>query len=108
MFKHHWLKVFKFSQMHTNCPECGVRYEVEPGFFFGAMYISYAISVGIFLTTGFILYNFFGNPDTWVYIVTVPVVTFFLFPFMFRVSRILFLHGFGGIKYKPDATLKNH
>jgi uncharacterized protein (DUF983 family) len=49
LFKFKWWNVFNFAQMHENCPACGVRYEVEPGFFFGAMYLSYAFSVGIML-----------------------------------------------------------
>ncbi|MEM9340801.1 MAG: hypothetical protein AAGA66_18855 [Bacteroidota bacterium] len=39
--------------MHTNCPTCGLRYEKEPGNFYGAMYVSYGFSTAIFLVTAF-------------------------------------------------------
>src|SRR3954470_21955357 len=29
--------------MHTTCPACGLKFEREPGYFLGAMYISYAL-----------------------------------------------------------------
>ena len=29
--------------MHERCPECGLKFEREPGYFVGAMYIAYAL-----------------------------------------------------------------
>jgi len=31
--------------MHDRCPLCGLKYEREPGYFMGAMYISYLVSI---------------------------------------------------------------
>jgi uncharacterized protein (DUF983 family) len=31
--------------MHPRCPVCDLRFEREPGYFMGAMYISYLISI---------------------------------------------------------------
>lgn len=53
LFKYKWWNVLNFAQMHEHCPSCDVRYEVEPGFFYGAMYISYAFTVGIMLVGDF-------------------------------------------------------
>ena len=33
--------------MSKRCPACGLKFEREPGYFFGAMYVSYFLSVGI-------------------------------------------------------------
>ena len=99
MFVHHISKPHKFMLMHEHCPNCGLRYQVEPGFFFGAMYISYAFSIAILLSTGFVLYNFFDNPSTLVYIASVVAVIFLFLPFTFRYSRVLFLYWFGGVHY---------
>lgn len=101
MFQHPLLKVSKFDKMNKVCPHCGFNYEPEPGFFYGAMYISYAISVGIFLVTGFILFNFFNDPPLWVYITTVPTIVLLLLPFTFRYSRVIYLYLFGGVSYNP-------
>ena len=42
---------------HKNCSHCNLKYEIEPGFFYGAMYVSYALAIGLgcFL---FILFKF--------------------------------------------------
>ena len=99
MFRYPVQKISKFDKMHKHCPTCGLRYEIEPGFFFGAMYISYAITVAVLFNVALILFFLFNDPDLWVYIVTVPLTVLALLPFIFRISRVLFLHIFGGISY---------
>ncbi len=41
----------KMPKMHHTCPHCQHKFEKEPGYFFGAMYVSYALVVaqGIFI-----------------------------------------------------------
>ena len=34
-------------RMNAACPVCGLRFEREPGYFVGALYISYAIAVAV-------------------------------------------------------------
>lgn len=88
-----------FSQTNKLCPHCGLMFEREPGFFFGAMYISYAFTVAILLGTSFVLYYGFGDPAVWVYMVSVPLVALLFVPLSFRYSRVLFLYAFGGVSY---------
>jgi uncharacterized protein (DUF983 family) len=41
--------------MNERCPECGLKFEREQGYFIGAMYVSYALAIPpyILLVTGF-------------------------------------------------------
>ncbi len=103
MFKKPWYNYGAFTQMNAHCPKCHQRLEPEPGFFFGAMYISYALSVGIFILVFFGTYVLF-SPPFWVYMVNTLVVVLVLLPFLFRSSRILYLYWLGGIKYDPDSN----
>ncbi|UXX79919.1 DUF983 domain-containing protein [Reichenbachiella carrageenanivorans] len=91
-------------EMYEKCPECKQTYEPEPGFYYGAMFVSYAFSAAITFITGFVLYNFFGNPDTWVYMAVVTVAVAILWPVMFKYSRAIFLHIFGGIRFDSKYT----
>jgi len=96
----------KFTEMPAHCPVCGVHFEPEPGFFWGAMYFSYAFSVGLTMLTAFSVYFIFNNPSVLVYMsFIVPVVVLFS-PWSLRYSRSLMLHLFGGLKFDPDW--KNH
>ena len=100
MFERPWYDLLRFAAMHRHCPKCGLRFEVEPGFFFGAMYISYAFSMAAMLGIGFVLYYFFDNPSTWIYVTTVVIAILALLPLSFRYSRVLFLYWFGGVRYR--------
>ena len=95
----------KFSHMHTHCPHCNLRFEVEPGFFIGAMYVSYAMSLVILFVTSVLIYTIFNNPEFHFYVIGIPLTVLSLLPIMYRYSRVLFLHLFGGIdKENRDRT----
>lgn len=106
MFSNPAYKLAKFGAMPVDCPQCGYRFEREPGYFFGAMYVSYALSVGIFLTTVVTLLLVLGDPSLQTYIITVGVVSLLLYPFTFRYSRVIFVYAFSGAKYDPKKGLE--
>jgi len=101
MFQHSAFNILGFSKMNEKCPECGLKFEVEPGFFFGAMYISYAFNVALMVAVGVALSVLF-DPELWVYVVSVISASVLFLPFSFRFSRVLFLHFFGGIDFDPQ------
>lgn len=96
LFKFKFWNIFNFTQMHEHCPSCNLRYEVEPGFFFGAMYVSYAFTVGIMLVGGVVIFNFFNDPPALGYVVPITAVSLLMVPFNFRMARVLFIHLFSG------------
>ncbi len=108
MFKYPLHRFIKFSQMHKHCPNCGMRFEVEPGFFIGAMYVSYAMSVGLVFIVGLLVYTVFNDPSLWVYLVSVGVMLVALLPVLFRYSRVLYLYWFGGVSYNEKKQLPKH
>jgi uncharacterized protein (DUF983 family) len=103
LFKYKWWNLLNFAQMHENCPHCDLRYEVEPGFFYGAMYISYAFTVGIMLVGGIIVFNFFNDPPAMGYVVPITTFSLIMVPFNFRTARVIFIHLFSGISYEQDS-----
>lgn len=99
MFQYPFPKVLKFYKMHTHCPICNLRFEIEPGFFFGAMYISYAFTSALLLGTAFFIYYLFDDPRMIVYIAVVPLVALLFLPLFFRYSRVVYMYLFSGISY---------
>lgn len=91
-------------KMNDSCEVCAQSFEPEPGFYFGAMFISYAFSVAITFIVVFILYNFFDDPEMWVYIIALLTVIGLLWPVMYRYSRAIFLHIFGGIRFDSNRA----
>ncbi|MBG8555391.1 DUF983 domain-containing protein [Hymenobacter sp. BT594] len=85
--------------MYEACPVCTQHYEPEVGFYWGAMYISYGLSVGIVVLVGLTLYYLAGDPPVWVYITSVAFAVILLTPLLFRYARALMLYWFGSIDY---------
>jgi uncharacterized protein (DUF983 family) len=79
--------------MNETCPICGIRFEREPGYFFGAMYFSYALGVPIIAGLSAILALTICR--TWeLQWVVIPAwgIYLLLVPAVFRYSRILWMH----------------
>lgn len=77
--------------MDENCSVCGQKYEIEPGFWIGAMWISYPIVVAIELPFLF-LALFADGWHTWAYFGGMVVAFLTLWPFMLRVGRSAWIH----------------
>lgn len=87
------------DKMPVHCPVCGQKYEIEPMFFVGAMYASYAISIAFAVATFVIVYTFFTLP-MYVFVGIVAAVLVLTTPLTFRWSRTMWLNFF--VHY--DAT----
>ncbi len=90
----------KFVQMPPACPVCGQTFEPEPGFYYGAMYISSGFSTVTLLGIGFLLFYFAHDPSTWVYVLTVAAAVLVITPLLFRYSRAVMLYLFGGAEFR--------
>ena len=87
--------------MNHTCTRCEVSFEPEPGFYFGALYVSYAFTCTIFAGVSALLY-YSVNPPEWIYIAAVIGSAILFIPVSFRYSRILFLYWFGGLQTKEE------
>lgn len=103
LFKYPVSDLKKFSIMNETCPSCGVRLQPEPGFYQGAMYVSYAFTVAIIISLSIVLY-YLGDPSDWVYIGSIITVMILLVPLNFRYSRVVYLYLFGGLKYRKAKS----
>lgn len=97
IFKYPLKNITKFGVMNKNCAHCSVSFEPEPGFYFGAMFVSYAFNVALLVAIWLVLYLFWKPSDT-IYIVAISTGILLFMPLFFRASRVLWLYAFGGIK----------
>lgn len=89
----------KLFQMHEHCGHCGLRFELEPSFFYGAMYVSYGYSVALFVAT-YIIMNWIYEPSILDIVIALAVVVLLLAPVVLRLSRVTWLNLF--VKYAPE------
>ncbi|MFN0204125.1 MAG: DUF983 domain-containing protein [Bacteroidia bacterium] len=76
--------------MPKKCSNCGQEYFLEPGFYFGAMFISYALSVGtsvvLFILFYFILH--FSKNGT---LLSISGILLIVLPYQIRLARAIWL-----------------
>jgi len=90
------------------CPNCGLVYEREPGYFYAAMYVGYAFIVAELVTLAVGTYMVTGSENPWLYLVVMLTVVAILAPFNFRYSRVLLLHWLTpGLHYHPELAKGN-
>ena len=94
-------------KMHETCSICNLRFEIEPGFFWGAMYVSYAITTGLMLVTLGILWLGFNDPEFWIYVVSIIGVVLITLPWVFRYSRMFMLYLFSPLRFDKNYTKTN-
>ena len=89
----------KFDKMHDSCPVCHEDFEKEPGFYQGAMYVNYALSVATGVGWFILVYLFYGF-DPVFFMISFSAVLILLLPLMFRIGRLLWINFF--VKYSKD------
>lgn len=89
--------------MLERCPKCDLNYFPEPGYYYGAMFISY-IWTGFFCLL-FMGVLFFGldldQNLCWGLLITFMTINFV---YIFRVSRLMWINI--NVKYDPNAVEK--
>ena len=90
-----------FFKMKEHCSNCGMKYEKEVGFFYGAMYISYMLNIALFVTATVGYYLLFEEKYDWrYYIMVYLLITFLLVRWIYRMSRSIWLMIM--VAYEPE------
>ena len=86
-------------EMHEKCSHCGLKYNLEPSFFYGAMYVSYALTIAIGMLFYLVAYFGLGISLIWCF-VGLGFVYLLLTPFVLRWSRNIWINVFK--HYNPN------
>jgi uncharacterized protein (DUF983 family) len=97
-----FLSFSKLGQVKSECTECGTSFNPEPGFYFGAAYVSWGLTVTMWLAIlitlksldalGLMEFGFLTHPKT--FLITGVVFTVILFPLLFKLSRSIWATSF--------------
>jgi len=85
--------LFKIPKMSESCDKCEHKFEIEPGFFFGAMYVSYALAVAQMVAC-FVIFKGFLDVSNLTLLLIVGGVAFLTSTFNYRVSRAIWIYTF--------------
>jgi hypothetical protein len=77
--------------MYATCPVCDLKFAREQGYFLGAMYVSYGLSIPPVLALVFTLWFgarwTFGSAVFGAFVAYLPLV-----PFVVRISRVIWIY----------------
>lgn len=96
-------KIRKVLKMHEHCSHCNLKFKIEPSFFYGAMYVSYAVGVAIGVAV-FIISYFFLNQNEHITFLAIILALVITFPLILRVSRNIWINLF--LTYDKNAIEK--
>ncbi|TMM29703.1 DUF983 domain-containing protein [Polaribacter aestuariivivens] len=83
----------KITQLHDNCPNCNLKYMMEPSFFYGAMYVNYGITVALSIIV-FLISKLLFNLTLLQSFIAIIIALIILAPVNLRLSRILWINMF--------------
>jgi uncharacterized protein (DUF983 family) len=86
--------LFQMPKMNETCSCCGHKFEKETGYFFGSMYVSYAMAVAEMVAV-FIIVQFFTKEFSTI-ITIIAIMAVLLSTFNFRKSRMLWIYMLDG------------
>jgi uncharacterized protein (DUF983 family) len=80
-----------FPKMHERCPVCDLKFDREPGYFLGAMYVSYGLGIVIIALLAALLWRVTGwwiTKDTiWAVVLFLPLA-----PTVTLFARVLWIY----------------
>ena len=91
-------------KMHERCSHCDTKYKIEPSFFYGSMYVSYAVGI-VFAVAAFIISNIFLGSSFVVAFASIVGTLIGFMPIIMRLSRNIWINLF--MKYDPDLAAKS-
>ena len=98
------------AEMNPKCSHCGEDFGREPGYYYGAAYVSYGLTVALWVAVfvafttfdalGLMAFSFFE--DAILYLIAGVLSLLILMPVLYRLSRSMWIHMF--VKYRADAV----
>ncbi|WP_461093122.1 DUF983 domain-containing protein [Spirosoma gilvum] len=82
-----------FAQMNLHCACCGERFEREPGYYTGALYVSYGYYTGLIVSC-FLVFEIFLDWELVYFLTLLISLIIGLTPVVFRLARLTWINFF--------------
>ncbi len=88
-------------KMQERCSHCNTKYKIEPSFFYGAMYVSYAVGIA-FAMAAFVISFLLLNSGLRTAFISIVITMVVFLPVIIRLSRNIWINIF--MSYDPNAA----
>lgn len=83
----------KIIEMNEKCSHCDLKYQIEPSFFYGAMYVSYGLNVALSIAAFVVTFVIFKT-NIKIAFLSILIANIVLFPFVLRWARNIYINLF--------------
>ncbi|MDA9365443.1 DUF983 domain-containing protein [Flavobacteriaceae bacterium] len=100
MLVSHPYNISKFNKVNEYCSHCQLKFKIEPSFFYGSMYVSYGLGVGISIVI-YLLQLFLELALGMIQIFfLITTILAFLTPYINALSKVIWANFF--FRYDPN------
>ena len=89
-----------FFDMPDYCSKCNQDFQLETGFYLGAMFVSYALTVALNVSI-FIVFSIFDSYSLGPFLIAAAIALILTIPYIIKVSRSIWIAF--SIDYDPNA-----
>ena len=103
-YKGHPYSYYGMGRVKENCPKCDLKYNIEPSFYHGSYYVTYALGVALFITVWVLQLLFFPDVGPGTLLISILVSLLVFSPILYALSKIVWINLF--VKYESDILKK--
>lgn len=102
MFKHKPYSFKGVSAINNRCSNCNIPYRLEPSFFYGSMYVSYALGVALAVAVYVLLFLVGVGKHLVMSFLIISGAIIIFSPYIYQLSKVIWASLF--IKYDPNKS----
>lgn len=95
----------KFHKMNERCEVCGQSFDPEPGFYFGAMFVSYGVNTALFVGVWVLLTLLVVDYSLSTLLILLGLTVIVFLPLTFQLSRSIWIAIFVPFQKAQSKTL---
>lgn len=92
----------RVGDLHERCSACKRKYSIEPGFYFGAMFVSYALGVALVMSIWVAFLVLAPDTEPHWQVGAIGVVMLLAGPYLYALSKIIWANMF--FEYKGPTS----
>jgi len=93
-----------YTSVRKNCPKCELKYRLEPSFYYGSMYVAYALGVAVMIAITLLSYLLLGEFLLITTFTSIIIAVVILAPYLNALSKIIWANFF--FHYSSDWEKK--
>ena len=101
-YKGHPYSYSGMGRVKENCSKCGFKYNIEPSFFQGSYYVTYALGVTLFIAVLILQLLFFPGVGPGTLLLAMSISLLIFSPLLYALSKIIWINFF--VKFEKRKT----